>query len=145
MSEGIDPVDAVVKKALAADDADGALMVAAEAGENMPKAMYYEAYLRGMVRALWSRCKKAEAERDARAEVGYAVEARALREQLATQRKDFEARLKAAEELAEILGFLFDGPDDPRSFSTRLAFSDHDDDTIRAALAQFRKDQEESK
>lgn len=99
----------------------------------------------GDYKALWSRCQKAEAERDARAEVGYAVEARALREQLATQRKDFEARLKAAEELAEILGFLFNHPYYPHSFSTRLAFSDHDDDTIRAALARFRKDQEETK
>lgn len=125
MSEGIDPMDPGQVKS-------GARM------NTLSVAM-------GDYKALWSRCKKAEAERDARAEVGYAVEARALREQLATQRKDFEARLKAAEELAEILGFLFDGPDDPRSFSTRLAFSDHDDDTIRAALAQFRKDQEETK
>lgn len=123
MSEGIDPMDPERVEARWVTDADAS-----------------DDY-----RDLWSRCQKAEAERDARAEVGYAVEARALREQLATQRKDFEARLKAAEELAEILGFLFDGPDDPRSFSTRLAFSDHDDDTIRAALAQFRKDQEESK
>jgi len=125
VSEGIDPMDPGQVKS-------GARM------NTLSVAM-------GDYKALWSRCQKAEAERDARAEVGYAVEARALREQLATQRKDFEARLKAAEELAEILGFLFDGPDDPRSFSTRLAFSDHDDDTIRAALAQFRKDQEETK
>lgn len=137
MSEGIDPMDPGQVKS-------GARM------NTLSVAM-------GDYKALWSRCQKAEAERDARAEVGYAVEARALREQLATQRKDFEARLSgktmfdavalaeekwkarldAADELAEAIWNTSQYGPDGCPCSTC--------EPVSAALARFRDSKEETK
>lgn len=130
MSEGIDPMDPGQVKS-------GARM------NTLSVAM-------SDYKALWSRCQKAEAERDARAEVGYAVEARALREQLATQRKDFEARLAEAEAereqdqkmLGQTIVELADVLASEQAVGIESVFEDFG---IKLELARFRKDQEESK
>lgn len=139
MSEGIDPMDPERVEARWVTDADAS-----------------DDY-----RDLWSRCQKAEAERDARAEVGYAVEARALREQLATQRKDFEARLSgktmfdavalaeekwkarldAADELAEAAENALNGP----PMALMVGWVRFEAAPVAAALARFRDSKEETK
>jgi len=97
----LDEMDCVTE-ALAAEDVDAALLVIAEAGAHVPKAMFYESYLRELVRALWSR-------REARSEVGYAVEAGSLRKQLEQQREDFDKRLKELEaEASHLRGVWWD-------------------------------------